>query len=248
MVVFECESCGANLKVEDGMTVCECDYCGTRQVVPEYASEGSGAIDNVEELATIRNKSKWITIGAVMSMAILATVVCLLTYHRSQEKTQTIEKTSEEIVDTSASDTREADAVREEYKNCKPSEIYDEAVNQMKEGSLNLAYVLLQMLPTDYKDSARLREMVEFYLPYNRTYRRSYGVQSVAIVININPEDERVHIRSTNMTLLDDTVNYGKYFIKNEGKNYKISLNLKTGEFIFYTNGNRSNRSGTYNH
>lgn len=30
MAVFKCKMCGGNLDVADGMTVCECEYCGTK--------------------------------------------------------------------------------------------------------------------------------------------------------------------------------------------------------------------------
>lgn len=35
MAVFKCKMCGGNLDVADGMTVCECEYCGTKQTLPK---------------------------------------------------------------------------------------------------------------------------------------------------------------------------------------------------------------------
>lgn len=34
MAVFKCKMCGGNLEVQEGMTVCECEYCGSTQTVP----------------------------------------------------------------------------------------------------------------------------------------------------------------------------------------------------------------------
>ncbi|MBO7514170.1 MAG: hypothetical protein J6T47_00880, partial [Lachnospiraceae bacterium] len=39
MVVYNCKMCGAPLNIEDGMTVCECEYCGTRQSLPKIGDE-----------------------------------------------------------------------------------------------------------------------------------------------------------------------------------------------------------------
>ncbi|MCM1090929.1 MAG: toll/interleukin-1 receptor domain-containing protein [Butyrivibrio sp.] len=35
MAVFKCKICGGNLDVQEGMSVCECEYCGTRQTLPK---------------------------------------------------------------------------------------------------------------------------------------------------------------------------------------------------------------------
>lgn len=34
MAIFKCKACNGNLDVEEGMSICECSYCGTRQTVP----------------------------------------------------------------------------------------------------------------------------------------------------------------------------------------------------------------------
>lgn len=34
MAVYKCKICGGNLKIEAGMTVCKCEYCGTMQTIP----------------------------------------------------------------------------------------------------------------------------------------------------------------------------------------------------------------------
>ena len=39
MAVFKCKMCGGALEVADGMTVCECEYCGTQQTLPKTDNE-----------------------------------------------------------------------------------------------------------------------------------------------------------------------------------------------------------------
>ena len=39
MAVIKCKMCGGDLNVEDGNTVCECEYCGTRQTVPSLDND-----------------------------------------------------------------------------------------------------------------------------------------------------------------------------------------------------------------
>jgi len=34
MAIFKCKACNGNLDVEEGMSICECGYCGTKQTVP----------------------------------------------------------------------------------------------------------------------------------------------------------------------------------------------------------------------
>ena len=33
MAVLKCKMCGGTLDVTEGMTVCECEYCGTQQTI-----------------------------------------------------------------------------------------------------------------------------------------------------------------------------------------------------------------------
>ena len=35
MVIFKCKMCGGDLNIVDGVTIAECDYCGTKQTVPK---------------------------------------------------------------------------------------------------------------------------------------------------------------------------------------------------------------------
>ena len=39
MVILKCKMCGGDLNVEPGSTVCECEYCGTKQTVPNTDDE-----------------------------------------------------------------------------------------------------------------------------------------------------------------------------------------------------------------
>jgi len=39
MAVFKCKMCGGALEVSEGMTVCECAYCGTQQTLPKTDNE-----------------------------------------------------------------------------------------------------------------------------------------------------------------------------------------------------------------
>lgn len=34
MAVLKCKMCGGNLEVTEGVSVVECEYCGTNQTVP----------------------------------------------------------------------------------------------------------------------------------------------------------------------------------------------------------------------
>ena len=39
MAVYKCKMCGASLDITEGKTVCECEYCGTKQTVPTADNE-----------------------------------------------------------------------------------------------------------------------------------------------------------------------------------------------------------------
>ena len=39
MAIFKCKMCGGDLEVLDGVTVCECEYCGTKQTLPRLDDE-----------------------------------------------------------------------------------------------------------------------------------------------------------------------------------------------------------------
>ena len=39
MAVFKCKMCGGDLDVQEGLNVCECEYCGTKQTIPALDNE-----------------------------------------------------------------------------------------------------------------------------------------------------------------------------------------------------------------
>ena len=39
MAILKCKMCGGNLEITEGMTVCECEYCGSKQTVPSVDNE-----------------------------------------------------------------------------------------------------------------------------------------------------------------------------------------------------------------
>ena len=39
MLVLKCKMCGGDLEIAEGMTVCECEYCGSKQTVPSIDNE-----------------------------------------------------------------------------------------------------------------------------------------------------------------------------------------------------------------
>ncbi len=39
MAVLKCKMCGGSLDISEGMTVCECEYCGTMQTIPQVDDE-----------------------------------------------------------------------------------------------------------------------------------------------------------------------------------------------------------------
>lgn len=39
MIVLKCKMCGGTLDVQEGMTVCECEYCGSKQTIPNIDNE-----------------------------------------------------------------------------------------------------------------------------------------------------------------------------------------------------------------
>ena len=46
MAMFKCKMCGGSLEVQDGMTVCECEYCGSKQTIPSNNDENIRALFN----------------------------------------------------------------------------------------------------------------------------------------------------------------------------------------------------------
>ena len=39
MALFKCKMCGGTLEITEGTTVCECEYCGTKQTLPKLDND-----------------------------------------------------------------------------------------------------------------------------------------------------------------------------------------------------------------
>lgn len=39
MPIFKCKMCGGNLEITESSTVCKCEYCGSKQTVPNADDE-----------------------------------------------------------------------------------------------------------------------------------------------------------------------------------------------------------------
>ena len=39
MAIIKCKMCGGDLNIVEGNSVCECEYCGTKQTVPNADNE-----------------------------------------------------------------------------------------------------------------------------------------------------------------------------------------------------------------
>lgn len=46
MAMLKCKMCGGNLEVSEGVTVCECEYCGTNQTVPKAQDDVTANLFN----------------------------------------------------------------------------------------------------------------------------------------------------------------------------------------------------------
>ena len=46
MAIFKCKMCGGDLNVQQGMTVCECEFCGTTQTIPSADDEKKAVLFN----------------------------------------------------------------------------------------------------------------------------------------------------------------------------------------------------------
>ena len=62
MAIFKCNMCGGDLDVVDGMSVAECEYCGTKQTLPKL-NDNEKEIKNYRAGHKRRNnklkKTKW---------------------------------------------------------------------------------------------------------------------------------------------------------------------------------------------
>ncbi len=57
MAIYKCKMCGGDLEIAEGLTIAECEYCGTKQTVPKAADE---SLQNLFNRAnTLRIKSEF---------------------------------------------------------------------------------------------------------------------------------------------------------------------------------------------
>ncbi len=56
MAVFKCKICGGGLNISPGMTVCECEYCGIKQTVPDVAGKDIRSSFNRAGMLRIRGE------------------------------------------------------------------------------------------------------------------------------------------------------------------------------------------------
>ena len=57
MALFKCKMCGGDLEIAEGVTITECEYCGTKQTVPTARDENMQALFN--RANTLRIKSEF---------------------------------------------------------------------------------------------------------------------------------------------------------------------------------------------
>ena len=57
MSIFKCKMCGGDLEIAEGITIAECEYCGTKQTVPKAMDENLQNLFN--RANTLRIKSEF---------------------------------------------------------------------------------------------------------------------------------------------------------------------------------------------
>ena len=56
MAIFKCKMCGGTLDVEDGATICECEYCGSKQTVPTAKDENLQTLFNRANVLRLKSE------------------------------------------------------------------------------------------------------------------------------------------------------------------------------------------------
>ena len=56
MAVLKCKMCGGTLEVQDGATVCECEYCGSKQTIPTVNDEGLRTLYNRANMLRMKSE------------------------------------------------------------------------------------------------------------------------------------------------------------------------------------------------
>ena len=56
MAILKCKMCGGDLTIAEGVSVCECDYCGTKQTVPTVKEEGLNGLFNRANMLRMKSE------------------------------------------------------------------------------------------------------------------------------------------------------------------------------------------------
>ena len=56
MALFKCKMCGGDLDIAEGITIAECEYCGTKQTIPDAADERLQNLFNRANMLRIKNE------------------------------------------------------------------------------------------------------------------------------------------------------------------------------------------------
>lgn len=56
MAVLKCKMCGGTLEVQEGATVCECEYCGSKQTIPTVDDEGLQTLYNRANMLRMKSE------------------------------------------------------------------------------------------------------------------------------------------------------------------------------------------------
>ena len=56
MAIYKCKMCGGELNVQEGISVVECDYCGTKQTVPSAKDENLQGLFNRANILRMKSE------------------------------------------------------------------------------------------------------------------------------------------------------------------------------------------------
>ena len=57
MAIFKCKMCGGDLEIAEGVSIAECEYCGTKQTLPKAIDENLQTLFN--RATTLRRKGEF---------------------------------------------------------------------------------------------------------------------------------------------------------------------------------------------
>lgn len=56
MAILKCKMCGGTLEIQEGATVCECEYCGSKQTIPTVDDEGLQTLFNRANMLRMKSE------------------------------------------------------------------------------------------------------------------------------------------------------------------------------------------------